>query len=132
MAEAPKLVDKQILKTLVPPSALNAENFQELARKAVVEDLPGGRMIFKKGDVDRKTIYLLSGEIELLSDDGKTTVVRGGTEEARHPLANQQPRQLTGRSRGTMQELKRQLGGENFASEYDDLCNQLRAIVDEC
>ena len=102
MAEAPKLVDKHVLKTLVPPSALNAENFQELARKAVVEDLPGGRTIFKKGDVDRKTVYLLSGEIELLTDDGKSTVVRGGSDEARHPLANQQPRQMTARSRGNI------------------------------
>ena len=102
MAEAPKLVDKQVLKTLVPPSALNAENFQELARKAVIEDLPAGRTIFKKGDLDRKTVYLLSGEIELLGDGGSSHTVRGGTEEARHPLANQQPRQVTARSRGNI------------------------------
>ncbi len=94
-----ELVDKQILKTLVPPSALNAENFQELAKKAVVETMKAGRTLFKAGEIDRKTIYLLSGELELLSDSGVEKVIRGGSEAARHPIANQQPRQYTGRSR---------------------------------
>ena len=33
------LIDKGTLKSFVPPSALNAENFQELAGKAVIEEL---------------------------------------------------------------------------------------------
>lgn len=98
MAQASKLVDKHILKRLVPPSALNAENFQELARKAVVEELPAGRVIFKKGDLDRKTVYLLSGNLELLTDNGIEGAIRGNSEEARHPVANQQPRQVTARA----------------------------------
>ncbi len=97
MAEG-KLVDKAILKTLVPPSALNAENFQELAGKAYIEDIPAGRVIFRQGEVDRKTAYLLEGEITLTSDRGTTTLV-GGTDLARHPLANQQPRQATATAR---------------------------------
>ena len=40
------LVDKTILKTFVPPSALNAENFQELAGKTFVEDIAAGKAIF--------------------------------------------------------------------------------------
>jgi len=96
---AAKLVDKDTLKTLVPPQSLNAENFQELARKAVVEELPAGRVVFRKGDVDRKAVYLLSGEVELLGEQGVEAVVRGGSDEAKHPLANQQPRQLTARAR---------------------------------
>jgi CRP-like cAMP-binding protein len=94
-----QLVDKSTLKQLVPPNALNAENFQELARKAVIEELPAGRMIFKKGDNDRKTVYLLSGEVELFDDQGSQGTVRGATEQARHPLANQQPRHLNARAR---------------------------------
>ncbi len=37
-----QLVDKNILKTLVPPNALNAENFQELAGKAYIEEMSRG------------------------------------------------------------------------------------------
>jgi CRP-like cAMP-binding protein len=102
MAEAPKLVDKVLLKTLVPPQSLNAENFQELARKAVVENISAGRVIFKKGDVDRKTVYLLSGDIELLGDSGVEGAIRGGTPDAKHPLANHQPRQLTARAKSAI------------------------------
>ncbi len=93
MAEA-KLVDKAVLKTLVPPSALSAENFQELARKAYIENVSAGKVIFKQGEADRKTCYLLEGEVELLSGKGATTLV-GGSELSKHPIANHQPRQHT-------------------------------------
>ncbi len=99
MAAAPKLVDKVTLKSLVPPQSLNAENFQELARKAILEELPAGRVVFKKGDVDRKSVYLLSGELELLGDQGGTSVLVGGSEEAKHPVAAKQPRQVTARAK---------------------------------
>jgi len=94
-----QLVDRSILKHLVPPNALNAENFQELARKAVVEEIPAGRMVFRQGEADRKTVYILSGEVELFSDEGSQGAVQGGTEQARHPLANQQPRQVSARAK---------------------------------
>ena len=94
-----QLVDRSILKHLVPPNALYAENFQELARKAVVEEIPAGRMVFRQGEADRKTVYILSGEVELFSDEGSQGAVQGGTEQARHPLANQQPRQVSARAK---------------------------------
>lgn len=94
-----QLVDKNILKTLVPPNALNAENFQELAGKAFVEELAAGKVIFKVGEVDRKTTYLLEGEVTLSSDGGETSTVRGGTDAAKHPLANMQPRKQTAKTK---------------------------------
>lgn len=100
MPAGPKLVDKSVLKTLVPPASLNAENFLDLANKAVMEDIAPGKLLFKKGDRDRKTIYLLSGQIDLLDDDGKQGTITGGTTEARHPVANQQPRQVTAQAKG--------------------------------
>lgn len=103
MAESGKLVDKSVLRTLIPPSALNAENFQELARKAVEEEIAAGRMLFKHGDHDRKTVYLLTGEVEFLGEDGALqSVIKGGTKEARHPLANQQPRQVSARAKSAV------------------------------
>ena len=39
MAASDKLVDKQVLRTLVPASALNGDNFEELARQAFREDI---------------------------------------------------------------------------------------------
>jgi CRP-like cAMP-binding protein len=86
------LVDKTLLKAFVPPSALNAENFQELAGKAVIEEIAAGKTIFKQGDVDRKTIYLVEGEIQLMSESGGASVVTASSDIAKHPLANNQPR----------------------------------------
>lgn len=99
MAEGRRLADKSILKSLVPPSSLNAENFQELASKAVLEEIPPGKLVFKKGDVDRKTIYLIEGDIELVDEGGAKKALRGGSMEAKHPLANQQPRQFTAQAK---------------------------------
>jgi CRP-like cAMP-binding protein len=92
---APNLVDKSVLKNFVPPSALNPENFQELAGKAVLEEVAAGRTIFSAGDMDRKTIYLVEGEVELTSQSGEKSVIRSGTDVARHPIANHQPRRHT-------------------------------------
>lgn len=89
------LVDKAVLKSFVPPSALNAENFQELAGKAVVEEVAAGKTIFKPGDNDRKTIYLIEGEIELTDAGGAKSTLKSGSDVARHPVGNHQPRKHT-------------------------------------
>lgn len=98
MAEV-TLIDKQLLKGFVPPSSLNAENFQELAAKAQVENVANGKVIFKQGDVDRKTVYLLSGEVEVVAATGQIMTVKAGTDMARHPLANFQPRKHTAKAK---------------------------------
>lgn len=94
-----KLVDKAVLKSLVPANALNAENFQELAGKAFVEDVQAGKTLFKAGELDRKAIYLLEGQVTLTDATGRATTITGGSDVAKHPLANQQPRQQTARAR---------------------------------
>ena len=91
----PKLVDEALLRSLVLPGALNPDNFQELASHAIVEELAPGKTLFKAGEIDRKTIYLLEGEVILSADNGRDTVIGSGTDVAKHPLANQQPRQRT-------------------------------------
>ncbi|MSR13876.1 MAG: cyclic nucleotide-binding domain-containing protein [Gammaproteobacteria bacterium] len=94
-----KLVDKLVLKSLVPANALNAENFQELASKAFAEEAAAGKTIFKAGDLDRKSTYLLEGQVVLTDATGKAVTVTGGTDVAKHPLANQQPRQQTAKAK---------------------------------
>jgi CRP-like cAMP-binding protein len=89
------LIDKELLKSFIPPSALNTDNFQELSGKAVIEEIAAGRTIFKQGDTDKKTIYLVDGEITMTSDSGEVISVTTGTDAAKHPLANFQPRKHT-------------------------------------
>ena len=73
------LLDAATLRTLVPPAALNPDNFQELAGKAYVEAIPAGSTLFRAGELDRKTVYLLEGEVELTSAQRVKTTVQGGT-----------------------------------------------------
>ena len=90
-----ELVDKTLLKSFVPPSALNAENFQELAGKTFVEEVAAGNTLFKQGDTDKKTIYLIDGEVTMTTDSGQPVSVTAGTQAGKHPLANFQPRRHT-------------------------------------
>ena len=59
-------VDIKVLRELSLPNPLTPENFQELAGKAKVEKLASATQLFKAGDVDRKTIYLMEGDVKLL------------------------------------------------------------------
>ncbi len=89
------LIDKNILKTFVPASALNSENFQELAGKTFVENVAAGGVIFKEGETDRKSVYLIDGQAEISSSKGESKIVISGSDIAKHPLVNQQPRKFT-------------------------------------
>ena len=90
------LIDKTILKTFVPPNALIHENFEELASKTFIEELPAGATVFKAGDTDKKSIYVIEGTVEITAADGATaSTVDSGSAQAKHPLSNLQPRKHT-------------------------------------
>ena len=101
MGAAKKLIDKKVLRDLVPINALSAMHLEEISRKAVIEEVRPGTYVFKIGDRDAQTVYLLDGEVELV-DERRNIVdtVTAGTEAAFHPLAHQQPRQLGARAAG--------------------------------
>jgi CRP-like cAMP-binding protein len=96
MEERP--VDIQILKSFSPLDGLKAENLHALARKTQIRQLEAGRVLFKEGDTDKRTYYLVSGSIELRSEDRVMGTVRAGTPEARAALAPGLPRKFTARA----------------------------------
>ena len=101
MGAAKKLKDKKVLQNLVPINALSAVHIEEISRKAVIEDIASRRYVFRKGDRDYQSVYLLEGKIELLGDGREVvSTVVAGSETARHPLAHKQPRQLSARAAG--------------------------------
>ncbi len=54
-------MDKDLIKSLVPINSLTPENFRELSAKTSIENLPEGSQLFKQGDHDNQSVYLLSG-----------------------------------------------------------------------
>ena len=92
--QSPNL-NSQLLSKLVPISDLTNENLQDLIKKTKVETLPPGRALFKKGDTDNFTFYLLSGQLTLLDADNNQTLLAAGTHKARFPLDHHRPRKST-------------------------------------
>ncbi len=101
MGAAKKLIDKKVLRTFVPINALSSVHLEEVSKKAIIEDVRSGTYVFKRGDRDYQTFFLLDGKLEFV--DEKRQVVSSivaGSENARHPLAHKQPRQLGARAAG--------------------------------
>ena len=91
-------LDLAVLKTFSPLDGLKAENLHALARKTQILTLNAGRVLFKQGDTDKRTYYLVAGQVELRADDKVIGIVRAGTPEARPALAPGLPRKFTARA----------------------------------
>jgi len=98
-----KSLDVATLKKFSPLDGLKAENLRALAEKTVVQELPGGRFLFRKGDTDRRTIYVVSGEVELRDGERMLSVIEGGTPDARSALSPGLPRRLSARARSRVE-----------------------------
>jgi len=99
MSAVLKIADKKALKSLIPLNGLSAHHVDELARKAHVITIEAGKFLFKKGERDNSTCYVLDGEIALHDGSDIKLTIQGRSEEARHPIAPQQPRQLSARAK---------------------------------
>jgi len=83
------------LQALVPLNALTQDNFEALLQDIQVLKVPAGKTIFKVGSTDNRNVYLLAGDIVLQDAAGKSVMVRGGSDQARHPIGNQRPRRYS-------------------------------------
>jgi len=55
-----------LLKTLAPLDGLKRENLAALAKKVAVRTLSAGRPLFKEGDTDKRTVWVVDGMVEVL------------------------------------------------------------------
>ena len=91
-------LDIALLKSFSPLDGLKNDNLYALSKKTQVKTMESGRLLFKQGETDRRTYYLVSGTIELRANDRTVGQVRGGTPDARSALAPGAPRKFTGRA----------------------------------
>jgi CRP-like cAMP-binding protein len=87
-----------LLKNFTPLEGMKKDNLDALARKVTVSQLPANRQLFREGDNDKRTYWLISGLLELREGDRTVAMVRGGTPEARAPIAPKLPRTVTARA----------------------------------
>src|SRR6204780_4629124 len=97
MSESPTS-EVKLLRKFSPLDGMKNDNLNALARKVSVSTLPANRLLFKMGDTDRRTIWLVSGLLELRDGDRTVAMIRGGTPETRTALSPSLPRKLTARA----------------------------------
>jgi CRP-like cAMP-binding protein/rhodanese-related sulfurtransferase len=90
-----KQVEIAQLKALSPLDSLKKDNLHALAKKTKVREAPPGEALFREGDSEKRTVYVLSGTVELREGDQSAGKVSGGSEEARNPLSPKLPRRHT-------------------------------------
>ena len=93
-----RAADLALLKRFTPLAGMKKENQVSLARKVVVRQADPGRLLFKQGDTDKHTYWIVSGTVELREGDRVIAMIAGGTPEARTPLAPQNPRRVSARA----------------------------------
>jgi len=84
------------LRQLEPLSSLSTERLEELVTLSTLDRLPIGLSVFREGDIDNQTVYLLDGEVTLTSSDGKIDkTVSSKDKISQYPLDDSQPRQVS-------------------------------------
>ena len=90
--------DVATLRKLSPLDGMKKDNLAALARKVSITELPANRTLFKEGDSARQVFWLIAGLVELREGERTVAMIRGGTPEARNPLAPKMPRRVTARA----------------------------------
>jgi len=92
-------IDPKQIKSFSPINSLNPENAQELVNKITATPIQAGHYIFKKGDMDKAHVYVLSGEVELVQDKKVVKTIKAGSPDGMQPLAHGFPRPVSARAR---------------------------------
>ena len=88
----------QLLKSFAPLDRLKRENLAALAKKVTVLRFSAGQTLFSEGDLDARTLWLVSGAVEILEGGRTVRSVRAGTDEAHAALCPASPRSSTARA----------------------------------
>lgn len=98
-------LDIELLRTFSPLDGLTRDNLDALAKKVRIRELSPSQILFKEGDTEKRTVYIVSGALELIEGGKIGQVIEGGTESARNPVSPIVPRRVTARARDRVQYL---------------------------
>ncbi len=94
----PQPVDVKLLRSLAPLRSMKKDNLQALARKVALRTMPAGGLLFKQGDRDKRTVWVVTGVVDVRDGEQTVAMIRGGSPEALSPLCQGQPRKFTARA----------------------------------
>ena len=96
-------VSTELLRGFSPLDGLKRDNLAALARKVQIRELSPGQLLFKEGDTEKRTIYVVAGILELVDQAKVVGKVEGGSDMARNPVAPVYPRRVTAKARDRVQ-----------------------------
>jgi len=96
-------VSTELLRGFSPLDGLKRDNLAALARKVQIRELSPGQLLFKEGDTEKRTFYVVSGVLELVDKAKIVGKIEGGSEMARNPIAPVYPRRVTAKARDRVQ-----------------------------
>lgn len=88
-------VDAAVLARFYPLDKLGAECLEQLAKEAEQVEVGKGMTLFRAGETDDHTIYVLAGVVHGDYPDGKSKSTDGGSLQGRYALGDLQPRRFT-------------------------------------
>ena len=88
-------IDADLLRRFIPVDSLPENHLNDLGRKAVIQNLPRGRILFKRGDENRYFHFLIEGTADLADAEFNIEAVEGQTDRARACLDDGNPHGVT-------------------------------------
>jgi CRP-like cAMP-binding protein len=88
------MINLSVFRHFVPTHSLSPGDRAGLARHSYLAGYQPGQVLFNRGDAAKTVPYLVSGEVELVSELG-ARLVAGDTEESRYALSNGEKRTVT-------------------------------------
>jgi CRP-like cAMP-binding protein len=99
MGTASPVVDMTDLSLFSPLDRLGPAEVEKLLVHSRIERLPPGKRLFGIGDSDGRSLFLLAGQLALVSADNRIRMLKAATPEAGHAIAHSQPREATALAR---------------------------------
>ena len=93
-----RAADITLLKRFMPLVGMKQRNLASLASKVFVRRLEPGRVLFKEGDIDKRTYWVVSGSVEIRQGNQITAIIQGGSADAAQALPSTNPRSATARA----------------------------------
>lgn len=92
-------LNTNLLQRFSPLDGLKRDNLVALAGKVQIREMSPQQTLFKEGDSEKRTVYVVSGTLELLDQGQVIELIEGGSDAARNPVAPVFPRRFTARAR---------------------------------
>ncbi|MCK7592326.1 cyclic nucleotide-binding domain-containing protein [Pseudomarimonas salicorniae] len=90
-------IEASDLAKLYPLDSLRPETREQLAGEAAVNEYLKGEELFRAGDVDGDTFYVLEGIVESVYPDGRSKQFNASSLQGRYAIGDSQPRRFTAR-----------------------------------